>query len=114
MDKELEAVEKPPSGIDGGDGTEQAFTEEELAELALAADPDAGIAADAIPLDELVGPDTGSPRSDLLPRWYMPSPMGGSGLLQGWRRRIALLIIVSFVLISAYGLCVTYGVIGFG
>ncbi len=114
MDKELKAAVKPASGIEGVDGTEQAFTDEELAELALAADPHAGIAADAIPLDELVGPGTGSPGGDLLPGWYMPPPMGRSGLLQGWRRRTVFVIIASFILITAYGLCSTYGVVGFG
>ena len=114
MDMELEPVAKPVSGIDGGDRAEQAFTDEELAELALAADPDAGIAADAIPRHELVGPGTGSPGSDLLPRWYMPPPMGRSRLLQGWRRRTVFVIIASLILITAYGLCSTYGVVGFG
>jgi hypothetical protein len=83
-------------------------------ELALAADPDAGIAADAMPLHELVGPGTGSPGSDLLPRWYMPPPMGRSRLLQGWRRRTVFVIIAALILITAYGLCSTYGVVGFG
>ena len=114
MDMELEPVRKPVSRIDRGDGTEQALSDEELAELALAADPDAGIAADAIPLDELLESDTAAPRSDLLPGWYMPPPMGRSGLLQGWRRRTVFVIIASFILITAYGLCSTYGIVGFG
>jgi hypothetical protein len=114
VDKELEAAVKPASGVDRGDGTEQALSDEDLAELALAADPDAGIAADAIPLDELLESDTASPSGDLLPGWYMPPPMGRSGLLQGWRRRTVFVIIASFILITAYGLCTTYGVVGFG
>ena len=114
MDMELEPAVKPVSGIDRGDGTERAFTDEELAELALAADPDAGIAADAIPLDELLESDTASSGGDLLPGWYMPPPMGRSGLLQGWRRRTAFVIVASFILITAYGLCSTYGLVGFG
>ena len=114
MDMELGPVAKPVSGIDRGDGTEQAFSDEELAELALAADPDAGIAADAISLDELLESDTASPGGDLLPGWYMPPPMGRSRLLQGWRRRTVFVIIASFILITAYGLCSTYGLVGFG
>ncbi len=50
----------------------------------------------------------------LLPAWYMPAPMVGAPLLHGWRRRVALLIVASFVLLSAYGLCSTYGWVGFG
>jgi hypothetical protein len=34
--------------------------------------------------------------------------------MHGWRRRMVLLIIVSFLLIDAYGLCSTYGHVGFG
>ncbi len=110
----LEPAVKPVSGINRGDGTERAFTDEELAELALAADPDAGIAADALPLDELLESDTASSGGDLLPGWYMPPPMGRSGLLQGWRRRTVFVIVASFLLITAYGLCSTYGLVGFG
>lgn len=87
------------------------FSDDELAELALAADPDAGIADDAVPLSEFLGADDGS--GDLLPDWYMPAPAGAGRLLQGWRRRIVLLIVASFVLLNAYGLCSTYGYVGF-
>jgi hypothetical protein len=95
--------------------TEEQVTDEELAELALAADPDAGVAEDAMPLSELLGAEGEASRSgDLLPGWYMPPPMATSRMLTGWRRRIVLLIIASFVLINAYGLCSTYGWVGFG
>ena len=110
MDKELEGALAPGSPIDRTAGTEQALTYEELAELALAADPDAGVAPDAIPLDELLGSDTGSPGGGLLPGRYMPPPMGGSRLLEGWRRKTVFLIIAAFILITAYGLCSAYGV----
>ena len=59
-------------------------------------------------------PDDDGAEPGLLPGWYMPAPMVGAPLLRGWRRRVALLIIASFVLISAYGLCSTYGWVGFG
>jgi hypothetical protein len=88
----------------------QVFTDDELTELALAADPDAGVAADAVPLDEFLG-DSGA--GELLPDWYMPAPAGAARLLQGWRRRVVLLIVASFVLLNAYGLCSTYGYVGF-
>jgi len=91
------------------------FTDDELAELALAADPNAGVAADAVPLHELLAAGEESEGDELLPGWYMPAVAGGGGrLLYGWRRRIVLLIVASFVLINAYGLCSTYGHVGFG
>lgn len=88
--------------------TDVQFSDEELAELALAADPDGPLDDDAVPVWELTGarPD---PR---LPEWYMP-PVRGR-LVYGWRRRVVLLIIVSFLLIDAYGLCNTYGWVHFG
>jgi hypothetical protein len=84
-------------------------TDEELTALALAADPDSAVDADAVCLWDLVA----SPSGQLLPQWYMPAPMGGTRLLQGWRRRVAFLVIVSFILIDAYGLCSTYGQVVF-
>lgn len=90
------------------------ITDEELTELALAADPDARVADDAVPLSELLGAEGSPATGDLLPGWYMPPPMGSSRLLQGWRRRIVLLIVASFLLINALGLCSTYGTVGFG
>lgn len=86
------------------------FSDDELAELALAADPDAGVADDAVPLHEFLGAGAGG---ELLPDWYMPAPAGAGRLLQGWRRRVVLLIVASFVLLNAYGLCSTYGYVGF-
>ena len=92
----------------------QALTDDELTELALAADPDAPIAADAVPLGELLAAGGSSGGNELLPGWYMPVPMGGGRLLTGWRRRTVLVIVASFLLINAYGLCSTYGWVGFG
>ena len=92
---------------------EPVFTDEELTELALAADPDAGVADDAVPLSDLLAAGS-SDREDLLPGWYMPLPMGGGRVLTGWRRRTILVIVASFLLINAYGLCSTYGWVGFG
>ena len=90
--------------------SEQAWDEvgdDELSALALAADPETEVNDDAVPLTGLTVPS-------LLPGWYMPAPMGGVPLLQGWRRRVGQLIVASFVLINAYGLCSTYGWVGFG
>jgi hypothetical protein len=105
---EPEDVVARASPNDRATDTQEGLSDEKLAELALAADPDAGVAADAIPLDELLESETPSPGRDLLPHWYMPAPMGGSGLLQGWRRKTAFLIIAAFIVITAYGLCTAY------
>ena len=96
------------------DEVDHPITDEELAELALAADPDAGVADDAVPLSELLGSGEGPGAGNLLPGWYMPSPSGSGRMLEGWRRRTVLLIVASFVLINAVGLCSTYGSVGFG
>jgi hypothetical protein len=48
----------------------------------------------------------------LLPDWYAAAPMQRV-MLTGWRRRIALVIVISFVAINAAGLCSTYGHIVF-
>jgi hypothetical protein len=88
------------------------FTDDELAEMALAADADAPVSSDAIPISEIVGPGMESP----LPTWYMPAPIGARRL-SGWRGRLvrcsALSVIVSFVVINAFGLCNTYGQLHF-
>lgn len=80
----------------------------ELTELALAADPDTTVAADAVSLWDLAGWD----RGQLLPTWYMPAPMMGRSA-PPWQRVVIALIVASFLLINAYGLCSTYGVVGF-
>ena len=84
-------------------------TDEELAALALAADPDTPVGHDAVPLrdDEAGG-------QDLLPGWYMPSPARSIRPLRGWARWVVILIIASFVAINAVGLCSTYGWVSFG
>jgi hypothetical protein len=81
--------------------------DDELTALALAAGPETDLNEDAVPL-------TGPLFASLLPEWYMPAPMAGVPLLQGWRRRVAQLIVASFILINAYGLCSTYGWVGLG
>ena len=81
----------------------------ELAALALAADPDEPVGADAVSLWDLAGWDQGP----LLPAWYMPAPMRG-GTSSGWQRWVIALVVASFLLINAYGLCSTYGSITFG
>jgi hypothetical protein len=87
----------------------ESWTDDELADLALAADPELAVDDDAVCLWDL----TGERPDHRLPEWYMPSPMGAR-LLYGWRRRVILLVIISFLVIDAYGLCNTYGRVAFG
>ncbi|MGB8196730.1 MAG: hypothetical protein WCF25_06965 [Acidimicrobiales bacterium] len=78
------------------------FTDEELTALALAAEPITTLASDAVPWG---GGDTRTP--SLLPSWYMPSP---SYHLRGrWTRAIVITLIVGFLVIDAFGLCITSG-----
>jgi hypothetical protein len=85
-----------------------AITDEELTAEALAAEPE-DLSDDAVPWTDVVDDD--GERLDLLPGWYMPAPMIGGRMLDGWRRRLALIIIVAFLAINAAGLCSTYGII---
>lgn len=77
------------------------FTDDELSALALAADPDAPIADDAVPFQQ--------PAADgaLLPEWYMPVPASS----RRTRPRVVAVaaIIGSLVVVNGAGLCVTYG-----
>ena len=84
------------------------ISDDDLARLALSADPRAPLADDAVPISQVIGPA----RSGPLPSWYMPAPMGVPAV-SGWRRRVvtcgAFSVILSFVTITAAGLCNTYG-----
>jgi hypothetical protein len=79
----------------------EAFTDDELAELALAADPDGPPDAHAIPLNEYLGGP--------LPDWYMPAPMASARRQPGRRKAIIVGLIISFLFIDGLGLCFTYG-----
>jgi hypothetical protein len=81
------------------------ISDDELTQLALAADPDAEIPSDAVPLSELFGDDTGS----LLPSWYMPAVARHAVHGRRWKRVVVILVILIFLAIDAYGLCNTYG-----
>ena len=78
------------------------MTDEELTALALAADPDAPLAADAVPFSIYPDEPFGA-----LPAWYMPPAM--ARYAGGWRRFGIFAIIAAFLLIDAFGLCITYG-----
>ncbi len=79
-----------------------ALTDDELTELALAADPHAPMGDDAVPLSVYLHQAPG-----LLPDWYMPSPMSRQG--SRWRLPVVLVIVAAFVIIEAFGLCSTFG-----
>jgi hypothetical protein len=80
------------------------FTDDELAQLALAADPDTPIADDAVPFGADAPDGSGSP----LPEWYMP-PATSTRRTPG-RVAAAALVVAALVLVSGAGLCVTSGV----
>jgi hypothetical protein len=78
------------------------LTEADLIAQALASDPDRPADPDAVPFGEHLASSAG-----LLPSWYMPAPMGGRR--RGWRQVAVVVVIVSFLVINALGLCITYG-----
>lgn len=94
------------AGMDEGQGSlsDQGFTDEELTALALAADPDAPLPADAVPigvhLSKFAAP---------LPLWYMPPIVRSGG--RKWKTPVVLAVVGAFVLIDAMGLCNTYGIL---
>jgi len=82
------------------------FSDEELSAFALTAEPITTLDADAMPWG---GGDARTP--SLLPNWYMPSP---SYHVRGrWTRAIVITLIVGFLVIDAFGLCITSGFISF-
>ena len=80
------------------------ISDEELTELALAADPQAPLPEDAVPigvhLSQFAAP---------LPLWYMPPVVRTGG--RRWKAPVVLAVVVAFVLIDAMGLCNTYGIL---
>jgi hypothetical protein len=88
-----------PSGSDVG------ITDDELTELALAADPHAPLPDDAVPIGIHLSQFAAAP----LPLWYMP-PVARSGGRR-WKMPVVLAVVFAFVLIEALGLCNTYGIL---
>jgi hypothetical protein len=86
------------------DGFCHALTDDELTELALAADPHAPLPDDAVPIDlhlARAGPS--------LPLWYMPPAVTRGG--RRWRTPVVIAIVAAFLLIEVTGLCNTYGLL---
>ena len=81
-----------------------AFTDEELTELALAADPSAPLAGDAVPIGIHL-----AHFADPLPSWYMPPALSREG--RRWKTPFVIAIVSAFLLIDAMGLCNTYGLL---
>ena len=80
------------------------FTDEELTELELAADPEEPLPEDAVPIGTYLSQIPTS-----LPLWYMP-PVVRSGRRR-WKTPVVLAVVSAFVLIDAMGLCSTYGIL---
>ena len=85
-----------------GETTEPPFTDEELTALAMAAEPTLSLDDDAVAWDGGV-----SRTPSLLPNWYMPTP---SYYVRGRGTRfVVVTLIVGFLVIDAFGLCITSG-----
>jgi hypothetical protein len=69
--------------------------------LALSADPDQPVSPDAVPW-AIYGPEM----TTFLPQWYMPPVMARGGR---WRVPVIVMVVAAFLLIDAFGLCITYG-----
>ena len=82
--------------------SEAVFTDEELTALALSADPDQPLDANAVPF---TSPDNAF--GALLPSWYMPMPV--TRVHKRWHVPVVLTIVSAMTLISGLGLCITYG-----
>jgi hypothetical protein len=95
---DFSAPDDPPHG--------DPVTEDELTALALAADPDAPLSADAVPLSMHLAQFAGA-----LPQWYMPPAMARQG--SKWRLPVIGTIVAAFLLIEGLGLCNTYGILNF-
>jgi hypothetical protein len=91
---------RPDRGDTDHPGGSVELTLEELTELALAGDPDAPLADDAVPL-------TAHHADGPLPAWYMPAATARSRGRTGVA--VTIVIIAALLLIVASGLCITYG-----
>jgi hypothetical protein len=82
------------------------LTDDELAALALAADPVDDVPADAVPIDIYAGRN---PTADFLPRWYMPPVQMRRA--SWWHRWAVVAVVVGFLTVDVFGLCITYGLL---
>jgi hypothetical protein len=84
------------------DDDQEPLSDEELTELALAADPDAPLDAAAVPFASSSAGSLG-----LLPSWYMPAVAFGTA--QRYWKIIVFVLVATLFAIEAAGLCSTYG-----
>ena len=91
----MEAAGRDPEG---------ALSDQELTALALAADPDAPLPDDAVPIGIHLARLGSS-----LPSWYMPPAVARGG--RRWKTPFVVAIVTAFLLIDALGLCNTYGIL---
>jgi hypothetical protein len=77
------------------------ISDEELEAMALAADPQAPLPDDAVPMGLYLS------QFAPLPDWYMPPAMTRHG--GKWRAPVILAVVSAFLIIDAFGLCSTYG-----
>lgn len=89
---------------DRGSDFDDDLSEDELTELALAADPDAPLPPDAVPIGLHL-----AQWSAPLPLWYMPPVTRTGG--GRWKMPVVLAVVGAFLLIDALGLCNTYGIL---
>jgi hypothetical protein len=93
--RSLEPKSSPPFSDD-------ILSDDELTEMALAADPGAPIDPDAQPWHFSQGFSR-----NLLPEWYMPVPMARG---RGRGAQIAAIsVVVGMIVVCAFGLCITSG-----
>lgn len=85
---------------------EVALSEDELTDLALAADPNEPLPDDAVPMSVHLSQFAGAP----LPLWYMPPVVRSSGGGR-WKLPLVVAVVSAFFLIDALGLCNTYGIL---
>jgi hypothetical protein len=86
--QDIESIDKP-------------ITDAELTALAMAADPDAPIANDAVPFGT-----TDETSMSLLPQWYMPAP---ARRIDRRRRIVFAGLVCSLLFANIAGFCVTNG-----
>jgi hypothetical protein len=96
----------PEGSLNDDESFGRALTDDELTALALAADPDAPLGDDAVPLSMHLAQFAGA-----LPQWYMPPAMARNG--SRWRLPVIGTIIAAFLVIDGLGLCNTFGLLNF-
>lgn len=80
------------------------LTDAELTALALAADPDAPIDDEAVPIGIHL-----AQLGAALPLWYMPPAVRQGG--RRWKVPVVIAVVSAFLLIDLMGLCNTYGIL---